>query len=182
MSYHQLGEDGKTFLLELYRESGGDAERQLSMYEIGERLGLERSATSKLVENLIGWELVEIRTLSGGVGITAGAVDELEALGLGEEKPGSAPPRLGDAPVPEERARAALVELIAELKQQTGNLQLSYEALSEWMADLKTIDAQLESPRPKTAILRACLESLREPLMQNGIRPLDDRIAALLKP
>jgi len=181
MSYQQLDEEGKAFLLELYRESHGDASQQLSMYAVGEQLGMERTATSKLVENLIGWELVEIRTLSGGVGITAGAVEELEALGLVGETPGAAAPRLGDGPVAETDARDALAELIADLKQQTGDLQLPYEGLSEWMADLKTVDAQLESPRPKTAILRACLESLREPVENAGLRPFAGRIDAMLK-
>lgn len=181
MSYHQLDEEGKTFLLKLYRESHGDASRQLSMYEVGETLGLERTATSKLVENLIAWELVEIRTLSGGVGITAGAVEELEALGLGESTANAVTPGLGNAPVPNEEAREAIQTLIGALKQQTGNLQLPYEALAEWMADLKTMDAQLESPNPKTAILRTCLESLREPLKQNGPMEMTDRIDAMLK-
>jgi hypothetical protein len=32
------------------------------------------------------------------------------------------------------------------------------------MADLRTIDAQLSSSRPKTAIIRECLRSLKETL------------------
>jgi len=45
-----------------------------------------------------------------------------------------------------------------------GNLGLDFEGLSELMADLKTIDAQLSSSRPKTAIIRECLRSLKETL------------------
>lgn len=180
MSYQQLDEQGQAFLLQLYRDSHGDAAQQLSMYVIGEQMGLERAATAKLVETLIGWELVEIRTLSGGIGITAGAVEELEALGFGEGSASGSVPRLGDGPVLEEEARSALENLIADLKQQTGNLQLPFDALSEWMADLKTVDAQLESPRPKTGILRACLESLRKPTAQSGLQTLSNRIEAML--
>ena len=43
-------------------------------------------------------------------------------------------------------------------------LSLNFESLSELMADLKTIDAQLSSSRPKTAIIRECLRSLKETL------------------
>jgi hypothetical protein len=45
-----------------------------------------------------------------------------------------------------------------------GNLGLDFEGLSELMADLKTIDAQLGSSRPKSAIIRECLGSLKETL------------------
>ena len=48
------------------------------------------------------------------------------------------------------------------LKAQTGNLGLDFDGLSELMADFKTIDAQLGSSRPKTAILRECLRSIKE--------------------
>ena len=34
------------------------------------------------------------------------------------------------------------------------------------MADLKTIDVQLGSSRPKTAIIRECLRSIKETLEQ----------------
>ena len=54
------------------------------------------------------------------------------------------------------------VEQIAgELKSQAGNLGLDFDGLSELMADLKTIDAQLTSSRPKTAIIRECLRSIK---------------------
>jgi hypothetical protein len=32
------------------------------------------------------------------------------------------------------------------------------------MADLKTIDAQMDSPCPKTAIIKECLRSIKESL------------------
>ena len=41
------------------------------------------------------------------------------------------------------------------------NLRLDFDGLSELMADLKTIDAQLGSSQPKTAIIRECLRSIR---------------------
>jgi hypothetical protein len=46
------------------------------------------------------------------------------------------------------------------LKAQAGNLGLDFDTLSELMADVKTIAAQLASSRPKTAIIKECLRSL----------------------
>ena len=51
-------------------------------------------------------------------------------------------------------------QIVANIKDQTGILGLNFDSLTELMADLKSIDAQLGSPRPKTAIIRACLRSI----------------------
>ena len=40
--------------------------------------------------------------------------------------------------------------------------------MNELMADVKTIDAQLESSRPKAAIIRECLRSLKSVLEKAG--------------
>jgi hypothetical protein len=39
------------------------------MYDVGEGLGMDRDTSSRVAETLIGLQLVEIRTLSGGIGI-----------------------------------------------------------------------------------------------------------------
>ena len=70
MSLDQLDKDAKDLLLQFYRESGGDPSVQISMYEAGASLGLDREAASRATEDLIGWEMVELRTLSGGIGIS----------------------------------------------------------------------------------------------------------------
>jgi len=48
------------------------------------------------------------------------------------------------------------------------------------MADLKTIDAQLESSRPKTAIIRECLRSVLAVCKNTGDNKISDRIRALV--
>ena len=49
----------------------------------------------------------------------------------------------------------------ARFDQEGRIIELDFDGLSELMADLKTIDAQLGSSRPKTAIIRECLRSLK---------------------
>jgi hypothetical protein len=75
-------------------------------------------------------------------------------------------PLLGDAAVVGEPVRAALADLCGRLKTRAadGSLQLDFDLLAEMVVDLRTIDAQLVSPRPKTAVVRACLQSIREAL------------------
>ena len=50
----------------------------------------------------------------------------------------------------------------------------------ELMADLKSIDAQLGSSRPKTAIVRACLHSISGVVIETTNRELSGRISGLL--
>jgi len=59
------------FLDELYRQTQGDPSIMVSMYEIGEALGLDRNASLRTAEDLLGTGLAEIKTLNGGIGITA---------------------------------------------------------------------------------------------------------------
>jgi hypothetical protein len=68
--------------------------------------------------------------------------------------------KLGDEPVLNSGGRQAIGQVVSELKNQTGSLGLDFDTLSELMADLKTIEAQLDSSRPKTAIIRECLRSV----------------------
>jgi len=164
MSFSELDESGQNFLLSLYRESKGDTNNQISMYDLGSELGLDRADTSKLTEDLMGWSLVELRTLSGGIAITHSAVAELEELGYGSAGTTEATVRLGNDRIVSDDVRQAIEQVTGDVKLTAGRLGLQYETLSELMADLKTIEIQLESARPKTAILRECFRSIKSVL------------------
>ena len=158
MSFSELDESGQNFLLSLYRETKGDTTVQIS----------DRAEASKLTEDLMGWSLVELRTLSGGVAITSSAVEEIEGLGYGAAGTAEASVRLGNDRLVSNKVRQAIEQVAGDIKQEAGRLGLPYEALSELMADLKTVDVQLESARPKTAILRECFRSIKTVLDKAG--------------
>jgi len=181
MSLHELGENEKNFLLQIYNSTKGDTSVQVSMYDIGAALDFDRDASSKLAEELIGWELIEIRTLSGGIGICAGAVTEIEEAGIAESHTQETIGALGSEPIIDGDARRAVERISEDVKEQVGSLGLKFDLLTELMADLKTIDAQLESPRPKTAIIRESLKSLKDVLVMSGADKGLVGINALLK-
>jgi hypothetical protein len=159
MDENDVDEVGKRFLVELCEQTQGDTAAQVSMSQIGTAISLEKEAAVRSAEGLIGWGLVEIRTLSGGIGITAEGVEAARnfgARGYGLEER----PALGEAPVLDEIASQAVTDLAEALKKEVGGLGLSYDTLAEVMADFKTIDAQLGSSRPKTAIVRECFRSM----------------------
>lgn len=181
MSVNEIDEIGRNFLIQLYTETNGDASIQVSMFDIGNMLGLERDDASRVAEDLMGWELVEIRTLSGGIGIHPEAVTEIRAL-AGDDGSGTEnDTRLGHDLILSETGRLVIADLSGEIKSQAGSLGLGFEPLSEMMADLKTMDAQLESPSPKTAIFRQCLGSIKDNIAKTAASPLIDRIGTALE-
>jgi hypothetical protein len=162
MSSSELDETGQQFLIQLFEQTSGDSSAQVSMYDIGEGLGLDRDTSSRVAEILIGLQLVEIRTLSGGIGISTEGANEVKALTGGALPSDGSPDKLTDQPIMDPNGCRGVEQAAGALKGQAGNLGLDFDGLSELMADLKTIDAQLGSSRPKTAIIRECLRSIKE--------------------
>ena len=176
MDFEQdLTSDEQQFLRALHDNVGGDPGGSASMYAVGETLGMDRAVASRTAENLMSWELVEVRTLSGAIGVTPAGVDLIGASGGGEGGAG-----LGEGPVVDEAARQRVEAVAGDLKSRIGGMGLGYEQLSELTADLKTIDAQLGSPKPKTAVLRACFESIGDAMPEAGPPELRSRILDLL--
>jgi hypothetical protein len=162
MTISELDESGQQFLIQLFEQTRGDTSAQASMYDVGNELGLDRDTSSRVAETLIGLQLVEIRTLSGGIGISAEGADEVKSLMGGAALTDELHRKLTDQPIMDQISSQAVEQAAGELKSKAGILGLDFEGLSELMADLKTIDAQLSSSRPKTAIIRECLHSLQQ--------------------
>ena len=180
MTNSEVDETGKQFLIQLFEQTRGDSSVQASMYDVGGRMGLERDAASKVAEGLIGLQLVEIRTLSGGIGISAAGSEMVQDL-IGPLAPDAqASKKLGDEPHLDAAGQQAVEQIVTEIKDQVGTLGLDFDTLTELMADLKTIDAQLESSRPKTAIVRQCFVSICGVLKAKPNSSLDGRVNGLL--
>lgn len=165
---NDIEENMNRFLVELYVLTQGDPSIMVSMYDIGETLGLDRNDSLRTAEELIGTGLVEIKTLNGGIGITTDGVDEAHQMGasVGDETQGNL--SLGDEPVLDEKRCGGVARVADELKSRMGEKGLSFDQLSEMLADLKSIDAQLSSPNPKKAIVRECFQSIRGVLKEAG--------------
>jgi len=78
---NDIKENLPLFLVELYHRTQGDASVKVSMFDIGESLGLDRKLSLRTAEELIGTGLAEIKTLSGIIGITTEGVTEARQLG-----------------------------------------------------------------------------------------------------
>jgi hypothetical protein len=151
------------------------------MYDIGGLLGMDRDTASSVAQELMGQQLAEIRTLSGGIGISTDGAARIQNLmgpmasDTSESKP------LGGRPVLTSGGQQAVAQVVSELKNQIGSLGLDFDTLGELMADLKTMEAQLDSSRPKTAIIRECLRSVLNVVEKAQSRQMVDRLRNLVK-
>ena len=165
------------FLLALFEKTEDEKTGQASMYEVGDGLGMDRDASQRIAEELMADGLVEVRTLSGGIGITDGGIESVRKKGGGG---GSDGPGLGNSLVVDGENREAVEQVVAFLKVQTGSLGLSFDPLSELIADLRTIEIQMMSPCPKTDIIRACFGSVSTVLEKAGAAESLTRVTNLL--
>jgi hypothetical protein len=166
--YRLLNDIEQQFLVRLYEQTHGDPAVKVSMYDIGSALGLDRDAASRVAQDLIGSELIEIRTLGGGISISTDGLAQVQNLFEGQEAADSLPASLPDDAVMNEAASRSVENISNLLKAQVGQLGLDYDGLTELTADLKSMDAQLASSRPKTAVVRECLRSIRNNLQRMG--------------
>lgn len=169
------------YLEDLYRMTTGDTNTQVSMYDVGAGIGLEKSEAGKVAEDLIGEGLVEVKTLSGGIGITALGIEKMQADGLAAPA-GTAGLSLGDGPVIDESGREAVAAMVREIQDRISADSAAYEKIEEMVIDLKTLEIQLLSPRPKTDILRGVLRSLQSAIQSTGGSGLSENIGKMIAP
>ncbi len=153
----------KDYLEELYRQTGGDIEVQVSMYDVGAAIGLDKSEAGSLAEQLMVQGQTELRTLAGGISITP---DGLTVLGISTSSQNRAENslHLGEGPVADETDRHTVHLLTEEIKNEISGLGLDYALLEEIVLDLKTIEVHMLSPRPKVPVLREIFRSLQPAL------------------
>jgi hypothetical protein len=155
-----LPDSSLQFFRLLFIKTGGDAIKQVSMHEIGNEAGLDKSASKNVAEELMSLGLIDIRTLSGGIGLTGEGI--LEAQSRFSDIPGmsSAGITLGNRPVVDEKNGAVITDILTGLKPLIGKLGLAFNDLTELLADIQSLEAQMRSSRPKTAIVRECFRSM----------------------
>ncbi len=169
----------KAFLEELHRQTDGDTEQQVSMYDVGAAIGLDKAEAGSLAEQFMVQGQAELRTLAGGISITAKG---LAALGIAAPSPHSTEDnfRLGACPVVDEADRQAVHLLTKEIKDGISGLALDYEQLEEIILDLKTIEVHMLSPKPKTAVLREIFRSMLGALTTTNAEKLSVQLKSII--
>jgi hypothetical protein len=175
-----LPDSSLQFFRSLYTKTGGNTQKQISMHEIGNEAGMDKSASKTVAEELMSLGLIDIRTLSGGIGLTEEGV--LEARSWFAEIPGSSTSgvTLGNQPIVDENVSAAITNILTLLTPRIGKLGLAFDDLTELIADIHSLEAQMRSSRPKTAIVRECFRSILPALTRGSETEILPRIKSFL--
>lgn len=168
----------RTFLLALYQHTQDDTQKQVSMYDVGETVGLDRTKAGRMAENLIGRGWAEVKTLSGGIGITVEGIKTARAAE--GETPSGPDLRLGNGPVLDESASKAVASVLDQIKARVPDLKGGYQRIEEVVMDIKTMEIQMLSPRPKTAIIREALRSMQSSLASAGMDVLAEQVKKII--
>jgi hypothetical protein len=175
-SMDALETQAERYLDELFKQTAGKVDNKVSMFDIGAVLGLEKEAARRVAEDLIAEGLVEIKTLSGGIGITHQGIEMAQSTAGGTA---GAELTLGNSPVLDEQGRRSLDTVLTAIKSYLAKTPTAFDRLEEVVIDIKTIEVQLLSPRPKTAVIRTILNSLAEGLRAEGASILVDNLEKL---
>ena len=166
------------FLYELYTMTRGDTSTQVSMYDIGKTLGLEKTAAGSMAESLFIQGFAELKTLSGGISIT---VEGLGALDI--DLPGSPDSPgldLGKGPVIAASGHEIVNTLLADVKKEMAQGKKAYPQIEEMVMDIKTMEVQMLSPKPKTGIIKKIFESLHDNLKHGGSPALTEKLHTII--
>ncbi len=156
----------RAYLFELYTMTGGDTNAQVSMYDVGAVLGLEKAEAGTMAEDLFIREFAELKTLSGGIGITSQGLEVLDVTI--PAPPSSTAPSLGSGTILEDQGRKSVETMLADIRADIGKQSFPYAQLEEIMMDIKTIEIQMLSPKPKTSVVREVFQSLHDNLNGSG--------------
>jgi hypothetical protein len=129
MNNSELDERSRQFLIQLFEQTSGDPSAQASMYEVGESLGMDRDTSCRVAETLIGLQLVEIRTLSGGIGISSEGAEEVKGLIGGTTFAGKSADKLSDHPIMDQIGCQAVQQVALDIKSRAGGLGLDFDGL-----------------------------------------------------
>ena len=171
----------KAFLRQLHQQTDGQLDAQVSMFDVGSAIGLDKDASGKTAEDLIGHGLAEVKTLSGGIGITTKGLAAVQPDG-GAAAGSAAEAGLNDGPLLDDTGRGALDPLISDLQAHIAASNTGYEKLEALIFDMRTLQVQLHSPQAKTAIVRAVLSSIHDTLKATGSQQMATRLERFINP
>ena len=181
MDIAQLKKDRFNFLKVIYEAANANTSYMFDMWEVGRELNFDHAYTGAIADYLIGEGLIESRALGGGIGLAHEGIKEIEQALSSPTKP-----TLHFIPVNQinigtmhnsaiQQATtnstqnfhvttnhvSELRELINELKAVIGKAEFPKEQREELQAEITTLEAQSNSPKPKSSIILETLKSAK---------------------
>jgi hypothetical protein len=172
--------EAKRYLEELHLQTQGKNDIQVSMHDVGDAIGLDKTEAGMIAEELIIEGLVELKSLAGGIGITSEGIALVTGTEGSNSLAGADDLRLGNTRVLEDQGRQAVEKILTGIRGAVAPNQISIGQLEEILVDVKTIETQLLSPSPKVAVVREVLRSLHKALTDVKLGRLAEQVNALI--
>lgn len=199
----QIKADRFRVLNHLYELTKGNEAQVEDMWEIGEKLGLQRDETKRIAQYLKGEGLIETVTMGGGISITHyGIVQVEDALSHPETATEYFPPiiniiqiqNMNNSQIQQgtqdstlitsmqlsESENASIIALLKEIKEALSDLVLSDRQQKDISGEIATVEAQLTTSLPKKSIINESLSSIKIILEQTGAAILAAKVVQLL--
>ncbi|HEX7903430.1 MAG TPA: hypothetical protein VF487_06100 [Chitinophagaceae bacterium] len=184
MDIQQLKKQRFLFLQKVYKESEGDTHCMVEIEKIGQELGMDNLTSGRTAQYLIDEGLLEAMTEEGGIVISHEGVLEVEEALLNPDKSTQHflplniihVHSMNNSVIQQGTTNSTqnvtitsdniseLKSFLSDLKTAIEKMQLSVEIQSEVIAEIATLDAQANSPKPKRSIIGEALNSLRSVL------------------
>ena len=150
-----------SFLVELCQCTEGDPSVQKSMFDIGVAIGLSKEEAGKVAEEIIGRGWAEVKTLSGGIGITAEGVEEARRNGVATAVTADA--KIGKGPVLVEQDRQTVEQLVNDARFAISNAKTDFNQIEEMVIDIKTLRCSCSPPVRKPLLSKPCWRAWDRP-------------------
>ncbi|HET8572277.1 MAG TPA: hypothetical protein VFL76_00270 [Edaphocola sp.] len=195
MTLEQKKKNRFLFLEALYNDSNGDTGAMFDMWEVGYELKFERDEISRIVDYLIGENLIESVALGGMISLTHWGIKEVEQAIENPDKPTEhflpinvinigtmtnstlqqATSRSTINFQLNETKAADLDAILKSLNDIKDGLNVSNELRRELLSEIQTLEIQRKSPKPKGSIIGEALKSVRtilESVVGNAMTPV----------
>jgi len=176
------------FTNQVYDATGANEHVHVKMDEIGKALGFDGQTTERIMQYLHGEGVLEYKTLDGGIGITHAGIAEVEsAIEQPDRSTEHFPPvnyiyvhQMTNSNIQQGTVQSTQSQTISQqelksvseflelFRQKLPNLPLTADDRAEAEAELKTMEAQVGSKKPKLAILRVSVAAMKDILLRIG--------------
>lgn len=146
------------------RITGGSVQHNVSMWTVGEELGLDRSKTEDLAMELVSEGLLEIKNLSGGIGLTEAGLEKLKESGP-----------VSDFPVAEN-----LDDLIKRLESTADEPGLPDAERGDLKIDLESLNIQLRRSKKSPEVINALLKVVSRILADSNQADLAEKVRSFI--
>jgi hypothetical protein len=168
------------FLNELYERVGGMRQRYEPFFDFAAELGIDGTEAVDIIQYLASERLIE--TTSAAVALSHWGIKEVEQARTRPNEPtehfpaavniinvqsmvGSVIQQAGHGSPQSAQLQQndldAVAAFVAEVRNNLNQLSLSVDRLQELESDIAALESQLSSVRPKSAIIREALKSVR---------------------